>query len=552
MQKGTDVNFKTTAALVLSLVSFISSVTPVFAAYTPYDGRIQEKQILTPAPAASPRINGPEIYGVRPGRTFLYRIPCQGQRPIQFDVDGLPKGLALDGQTGIIAGTAPEHKGDYTITLKAKNQFGQTSRPLKLAVGEKIALTPPAGWNSWGGQMITVSDEIIRKAADVFVERGLADVGFQYIGIDDCWMRLTEQMYDNRPKNVQQKHRTYDYRKYNTIGPIRDGEGNIIPNGKFPDMKAMCDYVHSKGLKVGIYSSPGPQTCQRWAGSYGHERADADQYARWGFDLLKYDLCTGGRIKRHMMETIDGFEISDFWKPMSTYLRAQDHDILFNLCQYGIQQPWTWAPSINIQSWRIGGDLNHHVENYFKNALRIATELREYSKPGQWNDPDFMYIHRIKDVSDMGQPSKEIPLNTNQRYQYVTLWSVICAPFFFSCDIEHIDDFTVGLLANADVVNINQDRLGHVAEVIRNNENETAMVKNLADGTIVLAVFNRDPKNERTVEIGWDELNRCCEQNVFDVWRQKEIGIYKGGISVTLSPDGVGLFKLNSASLPGQ
>lgn len=537
---------KNQTGLLFSIVLFISALTQVFAAYTTYDSRIGQKQILTPAPAKSPRINGPKIYGVRPSRKFLYRIPCQGQRPIQFDAAGLPKGLKLDKQTGIITGTAPKDKGNYEMSFKAVNPFGAASQKFTLVVGEKIALTPPAGWNSWGGQMIAVSDKVIRKTADIFVDKGFADVGFQYIGIDDCWMRLTREMYDKRPEYVRKKHRTYDYNKYKTIGPIRDGSGNIIPNGKFPDMKAMCDYVHSKGLKTGIYSTPGPQTCQRWAGSYGHERADADQYAAWGFDLLKYDLCSGGTVKRNMMATIEGFTISDFWKPMSTYLRAQDRDILFNLCQYGVKQPWTWAPSIKIQSWRTGGDLNHHVENYFKNALRIATELRQYSKPGQWNDPDFMYIHRIKDVSDMGRPSKEIPLNTNQRYQYVTLWSIICAPFFFSCDIENIDDFTVSLLTNADVVNINQDKLGHVAQVIRDKDNETVMVKKLADKSVILAVFNRDPKTEKTIEVAWDELKQdlCCDQQLFDVWRQKEIGIYKNGISVKLSPDGVALFKL--------
>jgi len=531
-------------SLLCSIVLLAIASTPLFAAYTTYDGRISEKQILTPASAKSPRINGPKIYGVRPGKKFVYRIPCQGQRPIQFEVAGLPKGLELDKKSGIITGTAPKDKGDYEISFKAVNSFGYASQKFTLVVGEKIALTPPVGWNSWGGQMIAVSDETIRKTADIFVDKGFADAGFQYIGIDDCWMRLTQKMYDVRPKYVQKKHRTYDYNKYKTIGDIRDGEGNIIPNGKFPDMKAMCDYVHSKGLKTGIYSTPGPVTCQRWAGSYGHERADADQYAAWGFDLLKYDLCSGGRVKKHMMATIEGFTIEDFWMPMSMYLRVQDRDILFNLCQYGIKQPWTWAPSINIQSWRTGGDLNHHVENYFKNALRIATELRQYSKPGQWNDPDFMYIHRIKDVSNMGQPSKEIPLNTNQRYQYVTLWSVICAPFFFSCDIENIDDFTVSLMTNADVVNINQDQLTHVAQVIRNNDKETVMMKKLAGGQVVLAVFNRDPESERTVQVGWDELEGCCDENVFDVWRQKDIGIYKGGIAVKLSPDGVALFKL--------
>jgi alpha-galactosidase len=321
--------------------------------------------------------------------------------------------------------------------------------------------------------------------------------------------------------------------------------GNILPNGKFPDMKAMTDYIHSHGLKAGIYSSPGFQTCQEWAGSYGHESADADQYAKWGFDLLKYDQCSGGAFLKRLRTNVPGFQTKHFWAPMSNFLRSQNRDILFNLCQYGQDSPWKWAPELGIQSWRTGGDLNHNVNNYFINALRIATELREYNKPGQWNDPDFMYIHRIKDVAKMGEPSVEIKLDTNQRYQYVTLWSIVCAPFFFSCDIEHIDDFTVSLLGNADVLNINQDELCHTAEVIRNDDKkETVMLKKLANGSKVVAIFNRDAQNEATITVKWQEIGGAGKGEVFDVWRQKSLGAKKDGISVQLSPNGVGLFLL--------
>ncbi|RMG01837.1 MAG: alpha-galactosidase [Planctomycetota bacterium] len=512
-----------------------------------YDARIGEKEILTPPPPKAPRINGPKVYGARPGRIFLYRIPTQGVRPMRFAVENLPDGLKLDAENGILTGTVPSQRGEYPMTFVAENAYGKAQRPFKLVVGDTIALTPPTGWNSWGGHMVDVSDAIMRKAADIFVERGLADVGFQYVGIDDCWMRLNQEMYDTRTPGQIKKHAAYDYESTGTIGPIRDEYGRILPNGKFPDMKAMCDYIHSKGLKAGIYCTPGPRTCQGWAGSYGHERADADRFAEWGFDLLKYDQCSGGKVLAQLRARIPGYQVKDFWKPMSDYLRVQDRDILFNLCQYGQDDPWTWAPSIGIQSWRIGGDLNHHVENYFINALRIAGPLREYSKPGQWNDPDFMYIHRIKNVGRMAEPSEEIPLDTNQRYQYVTLWSIIAAPFFFSCDIENIDDFTIGLLTNADVVNINQDELGHVAEIVRNDDKtETVMLKKLADGSKVLAVFNRDAQQERTITVSWGEIGECCELEVFDVWRQKPLGTYKGGISVLLSPNGVALFRLTN------
>jgi alpha-galactosidase len=365
-------------------------------------------------------------------------------------------------------------------------------------------------------------------------------------------MRLNQEMFDQRREWTVKKHSAYDHVATGTIGPIRDGSGNILPNGKFPDMKAMTDYIHGHGLKAGIYSTPGVKTCQEWAGSYGHECADADQYAKWGFDLLKYDQCSGGAFLQRLRKTVPGFQTKDFWTPMANYLRSQNRDILFNLCQYGLDTPWKWAPGLGIQSWRTGGDLNHNVHNYFTNALRIATELRSYNQPGQWNDPDFMYIHRIRDVAKMAEPSVEIKLNTNQRYQYVTLWSIVCAPFFFSCDIENIDEFTVRLLGNADVLNINQDELGHTAEVIRNvDQKETVMLKKLADGSKALAVFNRDAQNEATITVNWEEIGGCCEPEVFDVWRQKSLGHWKGGISVQLSPNGVGLFIIKGFDEPG-
>jgi len=507
-----------------------------------YDARIGEKEILTPEFAKVPQINGPTVYGVRPGKKIVYRIPCTGQRPMQFKVKGLPKGITLDAVNGIISGISPSVKGEYPMTLTAKNSDGKVSRNFKLIVGDKIALTPPTGWNSWGGHMLLISDSLIRKVADVFVKRGFADVGFQYISMDDCWMKISPENYAARSEGKKQQHEGFNYD--GLIGDVRDQNGNIIPNSHFPDMKAMTDYIHSFGLKAGLYSSPGPFTCQNFAGSLGHEKPDADQYARWGFDLLKYDLCSGGKCLSCLRESDTKFPQSEFWRPMATYLLQQDRDILFNLCQYGQEEPWKWAPSMSISSWRSSGDLNHKVENYFANAMRIATELREYSKPGQWNDPDFMYIHKIVDYRKMMQPTREIPLNTNQRYQYVTLWSVVCAPYFFSCNLNEIDDFTVRLLTNAGLMNINQDELGHVAEVLRNSDNEVIMVKKLADGSKVIALFNTNAETEKIIELKSQEFGFKSNAVVYDVWRQKSAGNFGNNMKVKLSANGVALFHL--------
>tara|TARA_R110002049_G_scaffold181019_3_gene348055 strand:+ start:2387 stop:3979 length:1593 start_codon:yes stop_codon:yes gene_type:complete len=523
----------------LCLTLLILSLSNIYAQKV-YDARIGEKEILTPLPSKQPKINGPKLYGVRLGKKFVYRIPCQGERPMKFEISGLPSELVLDTDKGIITGITPEEKGEYPMTVIASNKHGKVSREFKLVVGDNIALTPPTGWNSWGGHMLLITDDIIRKTADIFVEKGFADVGFQYISIDDSWMKTSKESFEARTDFKKEQHQGFSFD--GLVGEVRTADGNIIPNSNFPDMKAMTDYIHSFGLKAGIYSSPGPYTCQNFEGSLGYEKQDANQYANWGFDLLKYDLCSGNSSLKCLKNLDGSYPQSALWQPMATYLSLQNRDILFNLCQYGNEKPWTWAPGLGISSWRIGGDLNHHVENYFKNALRISTELRAYSKPGQWNDPDFMYIQKLRDFRKMVNPSQEILLSTNQRYQYVTLWSIVCAPFFFSSDINEIDEFTIRLLTNAEVMNINQDELGHVAETIKNENDEVIMLKKLADGSKVLAVFNTNAIDEKVIDVNLKTIGLSKRIDVYDVWKQENLSTVTDKMSIQLSPNGVGLF----------
>jgi alpha-galactosidase len=512
-----------------------------------YDARVGELEILTPPPPEAPRINGPTIYGARKNKHFIYRIPCEGIRPVAFTAEGLPESLSLDASSGIIQGTTPSADDTFNIIFRAKNSRGSDERKFTLIIGEKIALTPPVGWNSWGGYMLMVSDEVMRKATDILVNEGLADVGFQYVSIDDCWMRIDPDFFEQNRQMYDRRAPGYPFEK--AVGPVRDEYGRIQTNDFFPDMKAMTDYIHSFGLKAGIYSGPGPLTCQNFVSSFGYEAQDAIQFAEWGFDLLKYDMCSYRAIMKNLNEALpeESPEISEItiWHPMSEFLLLQDRDILYNLCQYGRQDPWKWAPEINIQSWRIGGDLNHHVENYFEQALRIVKDLREYSKPGQWNDPDFMYIGKIRNARDKTAPSVDIPLNTNQRYQYVSLWSLITAPFFFSADMGELDDFTINLLRNADIVNVNQDALGHVAEVFREDVEHIILLKKLEDGGLAAGVFNLNNEKEIQINLSWEELGIEKKANVRDLWRQRDLGEVKNGLKVTLSPNGCAVFKIN-------
>lgn len=239
---------------------------------------VEPAVIYTPKPGLTPKINGPKIYGCRPGNPFLYRIPATGKRPMVFTTENLPKGLILNPRTGIVTG-AIKDKGEFIVTLKARNNEGNDSRIFKIVSGDKLALTPTMGWNTWYAYYGNISDKIMREAADSLISNGMADVGYQYVDIDDCW--------SNVEKSNDKKR----------IGPRRDINGNVLPNVNFPDMKGMNDYIHSKGLKTGIYSSPGPLTCATYTGSYNYEAQDAKQFATWGFDLLKYDWCSYGKVE---------------------------------------------------------------------------------------------------------------------------------------------------------------------------------------------------------------------------------------------------------------
>ena len=281
----------------------------------------EQKIVLTPQPPATPRINGARVFGVRPGHPFLYTIPATGERPMEFAVDDLPAGLNVDAKTGQITGVLRD-RGEYAVTLQAKNGLGQSQRKFKIVCGDAIALTPPLGWNSWNCFADAVDDAKVRSAADAMVRSGLIQHGWTYINIDDCW--------EIRPGSDDPLLK----------GEPRDANGMINTNKKFPDMKALCDYIHGKGLKAGIYSSPGPTTCAGFTASYKHETQDAQRYAQWGFDYLKYDWCSYGHIAKN--ET----SLSELQKPyhvMRTALDKADRDIVFSLCQYGMGDVWKWG-----------------------------------------------------------------------------------------------------------------------------------------------------------------------------------------------------------------
>jgi alpha-galactosidase len=490
------------------------------------------EEILTPAPGPQPRINGPLVYGCSPGKPFIYRIPCQGTRPINFSVKGLPSGLNLDPATGIITGTTPQ-KGEYKLLITAINKNGRDKRSFTIIAGDKLALTPPMGYNHWYAHYTRITDKMMREAADILISSGMADVGYDYVNIDDCWM--------NAPEHKQDPSRE---------GPLRDDNGNILANVHFPDMKALTDYIHAKGLKAGIYSSPGKLTCAKFAASYGYEEQDARQFAEWGFDFLKYDWCSYRLIAAEESNQVDSqgkkiISLEQHKKPyklMGDILKKQDRDILYNLCQYGMADVWKWGAEVGAHSWRTARDLGYDLDKVFDVALRNS-ELGEYSKPGEWNDPDYLQIGWVGPARLGRYLPEKVDMAPSTQYAYMSLWSLMASPLFFSGDMTKLDPFTLNILCNPEIIEVNQDPLGISGEVIKRNEEQFVMIKKLHDGTFAVGLFNMG-KDPSEVTINFSEIKLTGKLEVRDLWRQTDMGRFTGKFSSQVPAQGVVMLKI--------
>jgi alpha-galactosidase len=483
----------------------------------------EKKVILTPKPPRAPRINGPKVYGCRPGHPFLYRIPTTGERPIRFTADGLPVSLRLDAETGIITGAAPA-RGEHTVTFHAKNRHGSATRALKIASGDTLALTPPMGWNHWYAHYNRVTDVMMREAADVMVRTGMADVGYSYVNIDDCWMNATPDA-----------KRTPDPLR---VGPFRDATGNIIPNKYFPNMRAMTDYIHACGLKAGIYTSPGPLTCAGFCGAYQHEEQDARLFAEWGFDFLKYDWCSYSKV------AAADKSLAMMKKPyilMGEILQRLPRDVVFNLCQYGMGDVWEWGADVGGHSWRTGDDLGAELNRIFAVALKNATHGK-WSRPGAWNDPDYIQIGYIGDARGGGLP-KPCPLTPTEQYSFMSLWCLSAAPLFYSGDMSQLDPFTLNVLCNPEVIEVNQDPLGDSAAVVKLTDDTFLMVKRMEDGSKAVGLCNRGETQE-VITAKWTELGITGKKTVRDLWRQKDLGKFDGQFTATVPRHGVVLVRV--------
>lgn len=479
------------------------------------DAPREEPVILTPKPSPKPRINGARVFGVRPGSPVLYTIAATGKRPLRFAAENLPEGLSLSAPSGRITGHL-EKPGEYEITLIAKNELGEARRTLRLVVGDTIALTPPMGWNSWNCWGCAVDEEKIRQAADAMVESGLADHGWQYINIDDCWMVKC----DSDDPVVG--------------GPTRDEYGRILTNERFPDMKALTDYVHARGLKIGTYISPGPWTCQRFEGSWRHEQLDARRFAEWGFDYLKYDWCGYGSIaRRPSLE-----QMKEPYIFMRLCLDRVDRDIVYSLCQYGMGEVWKWGAEVGGNCWRSTGDI---VDTWGSmSGIGFAQdEIAPYAGPGHWNDPDMLVVGKV----GWGPNLRDSRLTPNEQYTHISLWSLLCSPLLIGCDLTQLDEFTLNLLTNDEVLEVNQDPLGRQARRVSQDGYLEVWAKKMEDGSVAASLFNRD-ETPKTVTARWSDLGLSGAMRVRDLWRQKDIGTFENAFETEVPRHGVVLVRL--------
>jgi alpha-galactosidase len=477
--------------------------------------------ILTPKPGPQPRINGASVFGVRPGSPFLFTIAATGERPMRFAVEGLPAGLTLNAATGVISGQIAEHAAKtYRVTLKAKNARGEASRQLRIVVGERICLTPPMGWNSWNCYAATVDQEKVLATAQAMVHKGLKDHGWTYVNIDDAW----------------QGQRGGQFR-------------GILANEKFPDMKGLCDAVHSMGLKVGIYSTPWAMSYAKYIGgssndpsgtmSGGHEfgkysfaKADARQWAAWGMDYLKYDW-----------RPLDIEHVEE----MSKALRACGRDIAYSLSNTALYDhagqyarlTTCWRTTGDIRDlWDLGDRSGQAYPQGIRDIAAANAYWQPFAGPGHYNDPDMLVVGQV----GWGKLRPTF-LTPNEQYTHVSLWCLWAAPLLIGAPIDQLDDFTLNLLTNDEVLAVNQDPLCQQAARLAKYGSIEVWGKRLEDGSRAVGLFNFGFE-ETPFVLQLADLGTAGRWRIRDLWRQQDLATSDGAVRTTIARHGVVLLRL--------
>jgi alpha-galactosidase len=368
---------------------------------------------------------------------------------------------------------------------------------------QSLAATPPMGWNSWNHFARKVTDADVRAAADALVSSGMRDAGYIYVNIDDTW----------------------------EAG--RDAQGNIQTNSKFPDMKALADYVHSKGLKLGIYSGPGPTTCANFEASYGHEEQDAKSYAAWGIDYLKYDLCGFRKImdQEAPNDPAKAFAMQKAaYEKMHRALVATGRPIVFSLCQYGWNKVWEWGTDVGGNLWRTTGDINDHYARMEQIGFSQAG-LAKYAGPGHWNDPDML------EVGNGGMTGDEYRL-------HMSLWVILAAPLLAGNDLSKMTPETLEILTNKEVVAIDQDALGKQGDRVSAVGPNEIWAKSLSGGAKAVALFNR-AESPLPMTLHLSDVGASGNAKLRDLWAHKDVSATDGSYTVLVPRHGVVLLKVS-------
>ncbi len=355
-----------------------------------------------------------------------------------------------------------------------------------------LAATPPMGWNSWNHFAERIDDQIVRTEADAMVSSGMKAAGYEYIVIDDTWAGQ------------------------------RDANGNIQPNSKFPDMKALADYVHSKGLKLGIYSGPAARTCAGYEASLGHEEQDAQTYANWGIDYLKYDWC---------QEPASVDEMEAAYTKMHQALLKTGRPIVFSLCEYGWHKVWEWGASVGGNLWRTTGDISDRYYSMAENGFN-QNGLEKYAGPGHWNDPDML------EVGNGG-------MSEDEYRTHMSLWAILAAPLMAGNDLTQMTPYTVQLLTNPDVIAVDQDPLGKQGYRVWQEGPFEIWMKPMADGSKVVGLFNRQRTTEQ-MTVNFSDIGISGNASVRDLWLHKDLGTFSGNFSAYVPMHGVVLVRITA------
>ena len=360
------------------------------------------------------------------------------------------------------------------------------------AADSTLAATPPMGWNSWNHFACKVTAADVRAAADAIAGNGMKDAGYVYVNIDDCWEGK------------------------------RDAAGKIQPNEKFGDMKALVDYVHSKGLRIGIYSSPGPKTCAGYEGSYQHEEQDARQYADWGFDYLKYDWCSAEKVYPRS-------EMPAVYQKMHDALVRTGRPIVFSLCQYGYGRVWRWGASVGGNLWRTTDDIDDHYDRM--SVIGFDQDgLEPFAGPGHWNDPDML------EVGNGG-------MNHDEYITHMSLWVLLAAPLLAGNDLSKMSPETLAILTNKEVIAVDQDAKGAQGRRIAQEGPLEVWTKPLADGSTAVGLFNRG-ESTNPLTVSFKDLGVAGSAQVRNLWTHTDLGSFDGSYTVDVPRHGAVLLRV--------